>query len=258
MADAATSSRPLPRRSSPTTRSPDRYRHWKLTVDGAIATLAMDVDEDGGLRPGYKLKLNSLRPRRRHRAARRAAAHALRAPARCAAVVVTSATDRMFCSGANIFMLGLLVARVEGELLQVHQRDAQRHRGREPPLRAQVHRGVQRHDRRRRLRARARVRRDPAGRRPHLGGEPARGPAARRAARHRRAHAPHRQAQGAARPRRRVLHAGRGRARAAREGVAPGRRPSRSRSSSPSSCAARVEALAARSDRPARTRTASR
>ena len=85
---------------------PDRYRHWKLSVDGDIATLAMGVDEDGGLRPGYKLKLNSYdlgvdielhdalqRLRFEHPHVR--------------AVVVTSARDRVFCSGANIFMLGL-------------------------------------------------------------------------------------------------------------------------------------------------------
>jgi benzoyl-CoA-dihydrodiol lyase len=85
---------------------PDRYRHWKLSVDGEIATLAMSVDEDGGIRPGYKLKLNSYdlgvdielhdalqRLRFEHPGVR--------------AVVVTSARDRVFCSGANIFMLGL-------------------------------------------------------------------------------------------------------------------------------------------------------
>ena len=38
---------------------PDRYRHWKLTFDGQIATLSMDVNEDKGIKPGYKLKLNS-------------------------------------------------------------------------------------------------------------------------------------------------------------------------------------------------------
>ena len=38
---------------------PDRYRHWTLAVDGAVATLTLAVDEDAGLRPGYKLKLNS-------------------------------------------------------------------------------------------------------------------------------------------------------------------------------------------------------
>jgi benzoyl-CoA-dihydrodiol lyase len=84
---------------------PDGYRHWKLSVDGPVATLAMDVAEDGGLAPGYALKLNSYdlgvdielhdavqRLRFEHPAVR--------------AVVVTSAKDRVFCSGANIFMLG--------------------------------------------------------------------------------------------------------------------------------------------------------
>ena len=84
---------------------PDRYRHWRLTFDGPIATLAMDVQEDGGLRPGYTLKLNSYdlgvdielydalqRIRFEHPEVR--------------TVVITSARDRIFCSGANIFMLG--------------------------------------------------------------------------------------------------------------------------------------------------------
>jgi benzoyl-CoA-dihydrodiol lyase len=85
---------------------PQRYRHWKLSFDGPIATLTMDVDEDGGLRPGYKLKLNSYdlgvdielhdalqRIRFEHPETR--------------TVVLTSAKERIFCSGANIFMLGL-------------------------------------------------------------------------------------------------------------------------------------------------------
>jgi benzoyl-CoA-dihydrodiol lyase len=85
---------------------PTRYRHWRLTTEGPVATLAMDVAEDGGLRPGYKLKLNSYdlgvdielhdalqRIRFEHPEVR--------------AVVVTSQKDRVFCSGANIFMLGL-------------------------------------------------------------------------------------------------------------------------------------------------------
>ena len=85
---------------------PARYRHWKLGFDGAVATLSMDIDEDGGLRPGYKLKLNSYdlgvdielhdalqRIRFEHPQVR--------------TVVVTSLKDRIFCSGANIFMLGL-------------------------------------------------------------------------------------------------------------------------------------------------------
>jgi benzoyl-CoA-dihydrodiol lyase len=84
---------------------PDRYRHYKLSFDGPVATLKLDVDEDAGIRPSYKLKLNSYdlgvdielhdaiqRIRFEHPEVR--------------TVVVTSAMDRVFCSGANIFMLG--------------------------------------------------------------------------------------------------------------------------------------------------------
>ena len=88
---------------------PSRYRHWKLdfpaTYGGRVARLAMDVQEDGGLRPGYPMKLNSYdlgvdieladaisRVRFEHPEVR--------------ALVVTSAKDRIFCSGANIYMLG--------------------------------------------------------------------------------------------------------------------------------------------------------
>ena len=85
--------------------APSRYKHWKLKFDGPVATLLADFDENGGLRPGYKLKLNSYdlgvdielndainrirfeRPEVR-------------------TVVITSARERVFCSGANIFMLG--------------------------------------------------------------------------------------------------------------------------------------------------------
>ena len=86
--------------------SPGAYRHWKLSFDGAVATLAADFDENAGLRPGYKLKLNSYdlgvdielndaiqRVRFEHPEVR--------------TVVITSAKERVFCSGANIFMLGL-------------------------------------------------------------------------------------------------------------------------------------------------------
>ena len=85
---------------------PSRYRHWRLSFDGPVATLTMDVAEDGGLRPGYKLKLNSYdlgvdielqdalqRIRFEHPEIR--------------SVVLTSAKNRIFCSGANIYMLGL-------------------------------------------------------------------------------------------------------------------------------------------------------
>src|SRR2546429_2176736 len=84
---------------------PDRYHHWGLSFDGPVATLAMDVNEDKGLKPGYKLKLNSYdlgvdieladalnRIRFEH------------PEVKC--VVITSARERMFCSGANIYMLG--------------------------------------------------------------------------------------------------------------------------------------------------------
>lgn len=85
---------------------PDQYRHWALSVDGPVATLKADFDENAGLRPGYKLKLNSYdlgvdielndaiqRIRFEHPAVR--------------TVVITSAKDKVFCSGANIFMLGV-------------------------------------------------------------------------------------------------------------------------------------------------------
>ena len=85
--------------------SPEHYRHWTLITDGPVATLTMKVDEDGGLREGYKLKLNSYdlgvdielydaiqRIRFEHPQVR--------------TVVLTGGRDRIFCSGANIFMLG--------------------------------------------------------------------------------------------------------------------------------------------------------
>ncbi len=85
--------------------APECYRHWRLTFEGTIATLTMDVQEDGGIQPGYKLKLNSYdlgvdielhdalqRIRFEHPEVR--------------AVVITSAKPKVFCSGANIYMLG--------------------------------------------------------------------------------------------------------------------------------------------------------
>ena len=85
---------------------PSSYKHLRLSFNGPVATLAMDIDENAGLRPGYKLKLNSYdlgvdielndavsRIRFEHPEAR--------------TVVVTSAKEKVFCSGANIFMLGV-------------------------------------------------------------------------------------------------------------------------------------------------------
>src|SRR5260370_35342738 len=84
--------------------SPEQYKHWKLSVDGAVATLSMDVQEDQTLADGYKLKLNSYdlgvdieladpvhRLRLEHPEVR--------------AAVVTSLKPRYFCAGADIYML---------------------------------------------------------------------------------------------------------------------------------------------------------
>ena len=86
--------------------SPAQYKHLKLSFNGPVATLAVDIDENAGLRPGYKLKLNSYdlgvdvelndaigRIRFEHPEVR--------------TVVLTSAREKVFCSGANIFMLGV-------------------------------------------------------------------------------------------------------------------------------------------------------
>jgi benzoyl-CoA-dihydrodiol lyase len=83
---------------------PSQYRHWRLSIDGPVATLAMDVREDAGLRDDYRLKLNSYdlgvdieladavtRIRFGHPAVR--------------VVIITSLKERIFCAGANIFML---------------------------------------------------------------------------------------------------------------------------------------------------------
>src|SRR5262249_18508850 len=100
MAETTTSQAPVDFRTEPA-----RWRHWKLGIDGPVATLKMDVSEDGGLRSGYELKLNSYdlgvdielydalqRLRFEH--------------PEVGAVIVTSGKDRVFCAGANIRMLG--------------------------------------------------------------------------------------------------------------------------------------------------------
>ena len=83
---------------------PERYRHWRLSCDGPVATLTLNVEEECGLSPGYRLKLNSYdigvdielndalnRIRLEHPEVR--------------VVVLTSGKERVFCSGANIYML---------------------------------------------------------------------------------------------------------------------------------------------------------
>src|SRR6201986_3850066 len=85
---------------------PSRYKHWKLKFDGPVATLLADFDENAGLRPGYKLKLNSYDlgvDIELHDAVNRIRFE--RPETRT--VVIMSARERVFCSGANIFMLGV-------------------------------------------------------------------------------------------------------------------------------------------------------
>ena len=108
MTSTATSEAPTTTASEPARvefrTSPQQYRHWRLTFDGAVATLTMDVAEHGGLVPGYELKLNSYdlgvdielydavqRLRFEHPEVR--------------SVVVTSGKEKIFCAGANIRML---------------------------------------------------------------------------------------------------------------------------------------------------------
>ncbi len=85
--------------------APERYRHWRLSVEGRVATLTLDIDEDAGIRPGYKLKLNSYDlgvDIELHDALQRIR---FEHPA-VASVVITSGKERTFCAGANIYMLG--------------------------------------------------------------------------------------------------------------------------------------------------------
>src|SRR4029077_13637111 len=86
--------------------SPDRYRHWKLSTESGVAYLTMDVNEDGGLRPGYKLKLNSYGLGVDIELADAVQRLRFEHP-ESAACVIRSLRDRIFCSGANINMLGL-------------------------------------------------------------------------------------------------------------------------------------------------------
>src|SRR5262252_1240566 len=85
---------------------PNRYRHWKLALEGGVAYLTLDVNEDGGLRPGYKLKLNSYDLGVDIELADAVQRLRFEHP-EVGAVVIRSLRDRIFCSGANINMLGL-------------------------------------------------------------------------------------------------------------------------------------------------------
>ena len=85
---------------------PDRYRHWKLSTEAGVAYLTMDVNEDAGLKPGYKLKLNSYDLGVDIELADAVQRLRFEHP-EIGAVVIRSQRDRIFCSGANINMLGL-------------------------------------------------------------------------------------------------------------------------------------------------------
>jgi len=86
--------------------APERYRHWTLSIEKGVAYLTMDVNEDAGLRPGYKLKLNSYDLGVDIELADAVQRLRFEHP-EVGAVVIRSLRDRIFCSGANINMLGL-------------------------------------------------------------------------------------------------------------------------------------------------------
>ena len=138
-------------------REPESYRHWSLAVEGAVATLTLRVDEDGGLRPGYRLKQNSYdlgvdielndalnRLRFEHPQVR--------------AVIVTSALDRMFCAGANIYMLGQSSHAAKVNFCRFTNETRNFMEDASQTLRHRLHRRLQRHRGGRRLRAGARLR----------------------------------------------------------------------------------------------------
>ncbi len=180
-----------------------------------MATLAMDVSEESGLVPGYSLKLNSLRSRASTSSSpTRSSASASSTP-RCVRRRDAAARSRVLRRREHPHARRARPTRSRSTSASSPTRRGSASRTPSAALGLKYLAALQRHGGRRRLRAGAGVRRDRARRRRQLGGvslpEVA---AARRAARHRRAHAPRRQAQGPPRPRRHVLHDRRRHARA--------------------------------------------
>ena len=216
---AATSPRPRwtsgrIRRATGTGSSPSRaaWPRWRWTSR-----------RTAGLRPGYELKFNSYDLGVDIELADAVQRLRFEHP-EVGAVIITSLKERVFCAGANIRMLSQSGARLEGELLQVHERDAQRDGRGERVVRSALPHRRERTLCRRRLRARPGDRLDRHGRRREHGRVPSGGPAPGRASRHRRTHAPDRQAPRPAGPGGRVLHARGGHQGPAGAGVGAGRR----------------------------------
>ena len=185
--------------------NPERYRHWRMSVDGPVARLEMDVAESGGLVPGYELKLNSYdlgvdielydavqRLRFEHPEVK--------------TVVLTSAKDKVFCAGANIRMLA---SSAHGWKVNFCKFTNETRNGIEDATEnsGQTYlAAVNGTAAGRRLRAGAGVRAHHARRRSLVDGQPAGAAAARRAAGHRRADQGGGQAERAPRPGRLLRH----------------------------------------------------
>ena len=162
---------------------PQSYRHWRLAIDGPVATLVLAVTPDAGLRDDYELKLNSYDLGVDIELARRRAAAALRAPRGEGGRRHRRARQGVLRRRQHPDARRVDATATRSTSASSRTRPRNAHRGRHRAVGSDVDRGRQRHRGRRRLRAGPGLRRDPARRRPGVGGVAARGAAARRAAR---------------------------------------------------------------------------